>query len=127
MPAIAASVAFSEAVLDEKYLSAIGTRRVMWGSNSNNCAITFGHIDFLPLHSSADAFRRVEYPSYLSRRLGLLQADSRLGLHFESSTSSELGLRTRRPCRHRMIRVPMVRSRIAVTSPCDQRQYMHHV
>src|SRR4051794_17262980 len=77
MASIAASVAFSDAFLDEKYLSAMGTRRVMWGSSSNNCAITFGHIDSLPLHSSADAIRRVDYPSYLSRRLRLLHADSR--------------------------------------------------
>src|SRR5437879_2559426 len=122
MAAIAASVAFSEAVLDEKYLSAIGTRRVMWGSNSNNCAITFGHIDFLPfihrpIPSGASSIRRLFDP-----RLSLLQADSRLCLYFENSTPSELPLKTRRPCRHRMIRVPMVRSRIAVTSPCDQRQ-----
>jgi hypothetical protein len=63
MAAIAASFDFSEALLEERYLSARGTSRVMWGSNSNNCAITFGHIDSLPLHPLADAIRRVDYPS----------------------------------------------------------------
>src|SRR5580658_5945427 len=46
MATIAASVAFSEAALDVKNLSANGNSRGMCGSNSNNYAITFGHIRF---------------------------------------------------------------------------------
>src|SRR5580700_5620605 len=85
MAAIAASFAFSEAVFDDRYLSAIGTSRVMCGSNSNNCAITFGHIRSLPLIRRPMPFGA----SVNHRRPHVRQVLVFIILHFESPTTSQ--------------------------------------